>query len=78
MPAIYVCDLCGKQAAAFTLTFGRRADKEILGNLNFRWPEFSADPIALSPREDVAALDHHDLAHFDGSLHEEPTPFNGA
>src|SRR5580693_6306602 len=24
---------------AFTLTFGRRADKEILDNLNFRWPE---------------------------------------
>jgi hypothetical protein len=39
--------------AAFTLTFGRRADKEILGNLNFRWASNRIDQ--RSPRLMISA-----------------------
>jgi hypothetical protein len=63
---------------AFSLAPGYWTDKEVLGDLNFRWPELFTDVVALGPGEDVAALHHHDLAHLDGLLCEEAAPVDGA
>jgi hypothetical protein len=54
------------------------ARREILGNLDFRWAELSADFVALCSGQDVPTLHHHNLTHFDSLLREEATPFNGA
>jgi len=40
--------------AALALALGRGADKEFVGNLNFRWSQLSADLVALRPGENVA------------------------
>jgi hypothetical protein len=64
--------------ATFTLAPGYWTNKEIIGDLNFRWPEFSADLVALDPGKNVAALHHHDLAYLDSLLCEEATPFDEA
>jgi len=61
--------------ATFTLAPGYWTNKEIIGDLNFRWPEFSADLVALDPGKNVAALHHHDLAYLDCLLCEKrPRP----
>jgi hypothetical protein len=52
----------------------RRADEQVFGDLDLRWPKQHADLIALRAGEYISALYHDDLARTDAFPSKETAP----
>jgi len=64
--------------ATLALSQRRRADKEVLGNLDLRRAEFLADLIALGAAKDITSFHDDNLIFVDPSLGKEAAPVDGA